>query len=610
MSNENSNLILEYEEPNHVIFRRTEGLDEEHWLELLKWWSDGAAFNSKSSQFKTTLEVFSIRKSWFNRRWKNRGRSIAVSDKLKEILDTQKQVIQHFDLANQALANIQINELDFSDLKRQPTNAQKFNVSASLLIPNGANFSVPGSGKTMTSLIIWSVLQKKSEIDKLLVVCPKSAFEVWSEIEPQNTFVNPPKTEIFSDFGINSKTKILITNFETLESENNLNQLLNWSEKNNPLLIIDEAHRIKGGGKSVRWRACKKLAHIAKRVDLLTGTPMPQGYDDIRNLLQLSWKYLPHNYLTDSKLSTMKHGGVFVRTTKDELNLPPLCIKEVPLALSTIQKHIYDALRKTYSGTFKISSASQEIFAQKSRAVMTLIAVASNPGLLAGRFSEDAYLNLKWPPRELNENSEIFDLVKNYVSLEIPPKYEWAIQFVKSAAERGEKTLIWSSFVGNLLAINKLLEPYSPAIIHGSINQIDRKKELKRFREDPNCFVLITNPQTLGEGVSLHECCHQAIYIDRTYNAGQYLQSLDRIHRLGLPEDIITKVYILTSDLTIDNSINLRLAEKIKRMADLLNDKSLLASGTLFENDLEENEMIGIDNLDLDDLYKHLLSDF
>ena len=41
--------------------------------------------------------------------------------------------------------------------------------------------------------------------------------------------------------------------------------------------------------------------------------------------------------------------------------------------------------------------------------------------------------------------------------------------------------------------------------------------------------VLLANPQTLGEIDAYIRYSNQAVYVDRTYNAGHYLQSLDRI---------------------------------------------------------------------------------
>ena len=57
--------------------------------------------------------------------------------------------------------------------------------------------------------------------------------------------------------------------------------------------------------------------------------------------------------------------------------------------------------------------------------------------------------------------------------------------------------------------------------------------------------VLITNPNTLAESVSLHTICHDAIYFEYSFNLVHLLQSKDRIHRLGLPENQYTQFYFL-----------------------------------------------------------------
>ena len=89
------------------------------------------------------------------------------------------------------------------------------------------------------------------------------------------------------------------------------------------------------------------------------------------------------------------------------------------------------------------------------------------------------------------------------------------------------------------------LSEYQPAIVHGGV--ADRDGQLDRFRSDADCHVLLANPAAIGEGISLHQVCHDAIYLERTFNAGHYLQSVDRIHRLGLKPDAETRVTILSS---------------------------------------------------------------
>ena len=604
--NNGAELVLALDEENKAVFSRSPNLEQKYWVELLNFWSGGKQYDPSCESYSVSMQDLTNKREWLRFGWLNRGRQLLIRENLKEALKAHKNTIKEFEAANDFVRLNSLPEVDLEGISRSPTDEQLFNIRASLIIPSGANFSVPGAGKTTTTLIIWYLLRKQEAVQKLLVVCPKSAFNAWAVEEVSQTFDDPPKTQIFSAKGIDPQCEVLISNYETLENANHLDRILNWAKKNNIMLVLDEAHRVKAGGSSVRWRACDQIAHVAKRVELLTGTPLPQGYDDLRNLFRLSWRDLPENYLSDKLLSTLKRGGVFVRTTKKELKLPPLEIEEVFLKQSDLQKDIYDALRKQYSGVFNLSSASKEVFEKKGRAVMALLGAASNPGLLAGKFAEEAFLDLKWPPQEIQHDNDLMDLVSNYASMEIPPKYKWLIEFIEMSAREGKKTLVWSSFVGNLLAVQRLLKPYSPALVHGSIDQKSREIEIEKFRANPDCSVLITNPQTLGEGISLHHTCHQAVYIDRTYNAGHYLQSLDRIHRLGLPDETISKVFILISNLTIDNKVSTRLKSKIGRMAEALDDEGLTKVANPFFDDLDGHWSSAVDAQDFADLVQHL----
>jgi SNF2 family DNA or RNA helicase len=119
-------------------------------------------------------------------------------------------------------------------------------------------------------------------------------------------------------------------------------------------------------------------------------------------------------------------------------------------------------------------------------------------------------------------------------------------------------------------------------------------------------MVLLANPAALGEGVSLHEVCHDAIYLDRTFNAGQYLQSVDRIHRLGLPPDQETRVTFLITTGSIDDRIDQRIAEKAEHLALMLDDPDLTTMA--LPDDEEFGEAIE-DLADLDALFAHLRGD-
>jgi SNF2 family DNA or RNA helicase len=395
-----------------------------------------------------------------------------------------------------------------------------------------ANFSVPGAGKTSTTLAVWEYFRASGKIQRLLVICPRSAFEAW-EKEPELVLQQSVNIHQFSEESIPPDTELLYVNYEQLENKSRLLRITKWMDIMPTMLALDEAHRVKGGGKSIRWQACAELCTHAVRVDLLTGTPMPQSQEDLKNLFELSWQGIPRHYFTNEKLSNLKRGGVFVRTTKKELELPPMKIELVSVPMSPLQNEIYSALRSTFAGQFGISDGDYGYFEKKGKAVMSLLAAATNPGLLMRSYNEEAYLGFNWPPINLSGDERLISVLHKYSSHEISEKYLWIAKFVNKAASEGRKILIWSTFIGNLLALKRLLEPYEPALIYGGTNIDERKIELERFRHSPSCTVLLSNPQTLGEGVSLHKECHEAIYVDRSYNAGLYLQSLDRIHRRG-----------------------------------------------------------------------------
>jgi SNF2 family DNA or RNA helicase len=114
-------------------------------------------------------------------------------------------------------------------------------------------------------------------------------------------------------------------------------------------------------------------------------------------------------------------------------------------------------------------------------------------------------------------------------------------------------------------------------------------------------MVMVANPAAAGEGISLHTVCHHAIYLDRNFNAAQYLQSEDRIHRLGLPPNQDTTIEIVECAGSVDESVRQRLEFKVGQMAAALNDSGLKISPVPILPD-EEDEDYGAGGLDEGDV--------
>jgi SNF2 family DNA or RNA helicase len=104
-------------------------------------------------------------------------------------------------------------------------------------------------------------------------------------------------------------------------------------------------------------------------------------------------------------------------------------------------------------------------------------------------------------------------------------------------------------------------------------SNVSRELHIKLFKNDPTRRILIANPPACGESISLHNVCHDAIYFDRTFNCGQYLQSLDRIHRIGLKKSEAPNYYILINKDSIDETIDERLAIKQESMERVINEE-------------------------------------
>lgn len=175
----------------------------------------------------------------------------------------------------------------------------------------------------------------------------------------------------------------------------------------------------------------------------------------------------------------------------------------------------------------------------------------------------------------------LLDLIDRLSGSVRPAKLLAAAAMARDHADRGEKLLVWTNYLGNVEELSRLLEPLGPAVVTGAVPLedpsalTDRRRELARFREDDDCAVLIATPQTLGEGVSLHRACQSQVHVDRTFNAGLYLQSLDRTHRVGMPKGTTAKVSLLVAAGTIDEAVDASLNRKLLDMEKKLRDPTL-----------------------------------
>ena len=459
-----------------------------------------------------------------------------------------------------------------------------------LALPYGANFSVPGAGKTAVTYAVYESERVRNRVVQMLIVAPLSAFEAWRD-EARECFPAMPSIDRWEPGG-RTDAEILLVNYQRLEG--GYDDLAEYCQTGTTHIVLDEAHRIKRGRTGQWGRNALNLAHLGTRRDILTGTPAPQASSDLEALFEFVWPgqhslIFPAGSLTDDPTHTDASAAsnairpLYARTTKDELDLPKVDVRLVPVRLGPLQAEIYEALCGHYEGSFSVGWRDRMQFAHFSTVVMYLLEAATNPALLVAGSSDYDPIVFRHPPFELLGNLSLMELLRTYPNYEFPAKLEVAKRIVASNANASRKTLIWSNFVRNIESLARELEQFQPAIVHGGMplerdggaGIRSRSSEISRFRQDPDCWVLLANPAACGEGISLHDVCHEAVYLERTFNAGQYLQSIDRIHRLGLKKDVGTRVQILSASGTIDSLVEDRLRIKVARLGQLLDDPSV-----------------------------------
>lgn len=496
-----------------------------------------------------------------------------------------------------------------------------------MAIPNAANFSVPGAGKTTVVLAAFQHLRYLREIECLLVIAPGSAFQPWEDeylqcFERRAHSVrltgSPEEREVAYRRALESE--LILVSYHT--ANNDRDRLVSLLRARRVMLVLDESHYVKGAG--VLAEMVLNLAPEATRRVVLTGTPMPNGFGDLWTQVSFLWpeRHLFGNRVQFRTLVSTPAGQeaarhrlrpLFTRVTKSDLGLPAQRYIKVPVSMGEHQARIYDILSSRTLNDLAFLPVERATIRQWRRARMIrLLQAASNPALLA-----QPSIEFSLPPEDALDRP-ILEVLTGYLKFEMPRKILMANELVRRLLQRpNEKVIVWTHFVRNIELLMELLQDHGALPLYGAVpvdgpddEQYTREQHISAFRNDPACRVLIGNPGAAAESISLHKVCHNAIYLDRTFNAGQFIQSRDRIHRVGLNADEEVTYHLLIGEGTIDETIDRRLVTKEERMANVLHDPDIPSGALQISTDHlsgpdDEEEEVDFDSV-IEDLKKRL----
>lgn len=331
---------------------------------------------------------------------------------------------------------------------------------------------------------------------------------------------------------------------------------------------------------------------------------MPQSSSDLVSQLNFLWPGQGLGMqISGGKPPREVLGSLYVRTTKEELGLPARYTHFHQVGMGQGQLALYSLVRSESLRQLSNIRSGAIDFTGARKSVMRLLQLSSNPLLALRAITSDI----------TGINSGLVDQV---VEDGPSPKMLAVAAKARELAQHGRKSVIWTIFTDTIEQMLLMLADLNPVALYGAVpsgNASDpetREGRLRRFHLDNDCMVMIANPAAAGEGISLHTVCHEALYLDRSYVSTHFLQSIDRIHRLGLDTNEITNVHIFQTRAPqglgcIDHSVSRRLATKVRAMQQLLDDRDLHQIA-LDEENAEEPVEYDVDLQDIVDLVEEL----
>ena len=436
-----------------------------------------------------------------------------------------------------------------------------------------------GLGKTLSVLSAFEELKHTEICDFLIVLCPNSLVLNWKS-ETKNWFDNltlitlqdtkEKRLATFRQLQANLiKADGIILNYEEARLDYVYPCLQELAEKHNTLICLDESQRVKNP-QSVTFKAIRQVAEKAKRKVLLSGTPAPKDFADLWAQVYLldGGKRFGKNYykwLEEvaelgskwSKFTIKKFKPEIVeeyllrfkeillrRTKKDVIKLPPKIFSRRDLELKGDQLKRYNQIKEEL--LFTVASLNGKDYIKQIDNIMEqflrAVQVASNPRLIDPTWKGD-------PVKFLELDEIVNELVYN----------------------NEEKIVIWTNYVANIKELVERYKKFNALPYFGEIKTTQRAEYVKDFQsaEKNSAKILIAVPAAGGVGITLTRAS-TAIYLDKTWNAEHWLQSIDRVYRIG--QDKLVNIISLNA-CPIDYLISANLRKKEKMLASIMDSK-------------------------------------
>jgi len=363
------------------------------------------------------------------------------------------------------------------------------------------------------------------------------------------------------------------------------------------LIVADESHKLRGGN-SARTKGAVALAAQANRRLLLSGTPSLGDPMHMWGQLQFLGNFIPGlNFWTFKKHFTVAHKNnprfvvgyknldllntkvtrISTKKSKDEcLDLPPRTFIDVPFEVTGDQRAAYNEIvEETVADIaegIQYEAPHAAAIIQKLLQVLSGFFIVPPPDICDGCEYVKECISKNQKPFRPGCVKEDRPRAQAVYRMRENPKLDLLVELVDSILEKPEeKVIIWGYFVEELDIVEEFLKERDIGCVRVDGRNSSRAVEIgEQFEGDPKLRVYLANITT-GTSVTLNSARYM-IYFGLTYGLDEYLQSIDRNHRIGQDKPIF--VYRLLAEKSVLAYVVAALERKIdiaKAITDRIN---------------------------------------
>jgi len=472
-----------------------------------------------------------------------------------------------------------IKEAPYTDLEKHPYGPfrmspyehQKKAALIGATLDSSAFLMEQGTGKTLAALISTQIRWRREEVDRVLIIAPKSVLGVWEEailetgvlaqykildgkIEDRKEMIEGP----WKEWGFQT----LIVNYDALiylEQE-----LLRWSPD---LVILDESQKVKNV-KAKRSKVCHRLGNRAQYRMILTGTPDPNSPLDYfsqykfldptifgKNYTRFQkhyakWggygNYQVVRYKNQKELSKKVHSVAYRITLDEAVDLPEEIMQSRYCELEPQTRRLYDKIDKKGIIDF--------LGGEPSLAELQITALGKAQQIAGGFLKRDDGTVVHVGNEKLNAVEEF---------LEDYPK--------------DKKVVIFARYKEEVKALSKLMKSMgrTSEIIWGGTKGKDRDVIRRKFQSEKDPAVLILQLQTGGLGITL-TAASLGLFYSVGFSREDYDQAKRRLRRIGQKEKV-TLVHFIAKD-TYDEDVYMSIKYK-ESLSKLILDRMIKRGG-------------------------------